>query len=66
MAQENLQGLLVAANAFRNQNGESPDSIADLAAFCAANPDRCSVDAGLAPGKRINGAVSMQPTSTVL
>jgi prepilin-type N-terminal cleavage/methylation domain-containing protein len=52
MAQENLQELLVAANAFRNQNGESPDSFAELAAFCAANPDRCSLDAGLASGQK--------------
>ena len=52
MAQENLQGLLVAANAFRNQNGESPDSLANLAAFCATNPDRCSLDAGLASGQK--------------
>src|SRR4030095_13320628 len=52
MARQNLQGLLVAANAFRNQNGQSPDSLADLAAFCAANPDRCSLDAGLASGQK--------------
>jgi prepilin-type N-terminal cleavage/methylation domain-containing protein len=52
MARQNLQGLLVAANAFCNQNGQSPDSLADLAAFCAANPDRCSLDAGLASGQK--------------
>ena len=51
-AEENLQELLVAATAYRNQIGESPDSLADLAAFCAANPDRCSLDAGLASGQK--------------
>jgi prepilin-type N-terminal cleavage/methylation domain-containing protein len=52
MAQDNLQQLGAAANAFRNQNGAFPGSLADLAAFCAANPDRCSLDAGLASGQK--------------
>lgn len=52
MAQENLRELLVAANAFRNQNGQFPGSFAELAAFCTANPDRCSLDAGLASGQK--------------
>ena len=52
MAGDNLQRLAEAANAFRNQRGASPGSLADLAAFCAANPDRCSLDAGLASGQK--------------
>src|SRR4029434_10533793 len=64
MARQNLQGLLVAANAFRNQNGQSPDSLADLAAFCAANPDRCSLDAGLASGQK-NGYSYFVSTATL-
>lgn len=52
MAQDNLQHLGAAANAFRNQNGVSPATLADLAAFCAANPDRCSLDAKLASGQK--------------
>ena len=52
MAQDNLQQLGAAADAFRNQNGVSPGTLADLAAFCAANPDRCSLDAGLASGQK--------------
>jgi prepilin-type N-terminal cleavage/methylation domain-containing protein len=52
MAQDNLQQLLTAANAFRHQNGGFPGSLADLAAFCAANPDRCSLDVELASGQK--------------
>lgn len=52
MAEDNLQQLGTPANAFRNQNGAFPRSLADLAAFCAANPDRCSLDAGLASGQK--------------
>jgi len=52
MAQDNLHQLGAAADAFRNQNGAFPGSLADLAAFCAANPDRCSLDAGLASGQK--------------
>lgn len=52
MARQNLQGLLVAANAFRIRNCEFPGSLAELSAFCAANPDCCSVDAGLSSGQK--------------
>jgi prepilin-type N-terminal cleavage/methylation domain-containing protein len=52
MAQDNLQQLLAAANTFRSQNGEFPRDLADLAAFCAANPDRCALDAELASGQK--------------
>src|SRR5678816_1435157 len=52
MAQDNLQHLGAAANAFRNQNGVSPGTLADLAAYCAANPGRCSLDAKLASGQK--------------
>jgi prepilin-type N-terminal cleavage/methylation domain-containing protein len=52
MAQDNLEHLLTAANAFRDQSGQFPGSVAELAAFCAANPDRCSLDAGLASGQK--------------
>jgi prepilin-type N-terminal cleavage/methylation domain-containing protein len=52
MAQDNLQQLSGAANAFRNQSGAFPRSLADLAVFCAANPDRCSLDPALASGQK--------------
>jgi prepilin-type N-terminal cleavage/methylation domain-containing protein len=52
MARDNLLQLGAAANAFRNQNGAFPGGLADPAAFCAANPDRCSLDAGLASGQK--------------
>jgi hypothetical protein len=52
MTQDNLQQLSAAANSFRDQQCASPDSLADLAAFCAANPDQCSLHAGLASGQK--------------
>ena len=52
MAQDNLQKLSAAANAFRNQNGAFPRSLVDLATFCAANPDRCSLDPELTSGQK--------------
>lgn len=51
-AQENLQQLLAAATAYRNQNGESPDSLRDLAEFCARHPRICSLDAELTSGQK--------------
>jgi prepilin-type N-terminal cleavage/methylation domain-containing protein len=52
MAEDNLQQLRAAANAFRDQNGQFPASLAELATFCAANPGRCPLDAGLASGQK--------------
>jgi prepilin-type N-terminal cleavage/methylation domain-containing protein len=51
-AQVNLQQLLTAANAYRNQTGEFPDSLRDLAEFCAEHPRTCSLDAELAAGQK--------------
>ena len=52
MAHDNLQHLITAANGFRDKNGQFPGSFAELAAFCAANPDRCFLDARLASGQK--------------
>jgi prepilin-type N-terminal cleavage/methylation domain-containing protein len=51
-AQENLQQLLTAANAYRNQHGEFPGSLGDLAGFCAEHPRICSLDAELTSGQK--------------
>jgi prepilin-type N-terminal cleavage/methylation domain-containing protein len=51
-AQDNLHHLLDAANAFRNQTGNYPGSLTDLARFCNENPDRCSLDPELASGQK--------------
>jgi prepilin-type N-terminal cleavage/methylation domain-containing protein len=52
MAHDNLQHLITAANGYRDKKGQFPGSFAELAAFCAANPNRCFLDAGLASGQK--------------
>ncbi len=51
-AQGNLQNLFDAALAFRQQNGEFPENLATLAAFCATHPRSCSLDAELTGGQK--------------
>ena len=62
-AQDNLQELLAVANAYRNQNGEFPGSLTDLAEFCAGTFDACPLDAELASGQK-NGYFFFISTST--
>jgi prepilin-type N-terminal cleavage/methylation domain-containing protein len=51
-AEVNLRHLFDASTAFRNQNGEFPGSLADLAEFCEEHPDTCSLDAELTSGQK--------------
>jgi prepilin-type N-terminal cleavage/methylation domain-containing protein len=51
-AQSNLHQLLDVSTAFRNQNGEFPDSLTDLAEFCAEHRRACSLDVELISGQK--------------
>jgi prepilin-type N-terminal cleavage/methylation domain-containing protein len=50
MAAANLQALLVASNEYFNQRGAYPKQLGDLAAFCGAHPQSCSLAPGLLSG----------------
>jgi prepilin-type N-terminal cleavage/methylation domain-containing protein len=51
-AEANLRHLFAAAVGFREHNRQFPDSLPRLAAFCAAHPDICSLEAELAAGEK--------------